>query len=171
MILMRSPIRLEERIRTLSGPSPDLSPARPARPSSPDGSAAIGTSKPCIRDVTYREDHSQIRTGNGPQVMATIRLAIAKLARAASIVATTPSLRQICHQAPDYPRAHLGMTKRTLRHYAEALQIRVAPIRICGSCHRVLWTTLMTSGNSCGLATWRPSRPFPAIGEGGEHPG
>jgi hypothetical protein len=45
-----------------------------------------------IRDVTYREDHSQIRTGNGPQAMATIRnLAIAtmKLAVAAGIAATT----------------------------------------------------------------------------------
>ena len=45
-----------------------------------------------IRDVTYREDHSQIRTGNGPQVMATIRnLAIAtmKLAGAAGIAAAT----------------------------------------------------------------------------------
>ncbi|MFL6115486.1 MAG: ISAs1 family transposase [Catenulispora sp.] len=26
-----------------------------------------------IRDVTYREDHSQIRTGNGPAVMAALR--------------------------------------------------------------------------------------------------
>jgi hypothetical protein len=45
-----------------------------------------------IRDVTYREDHSQVRTGNGPQVMATIRnLAIAtmKLAGAAGIAAAT----------------------------------------------------------------------------------
>jgi predicted transposase YbfD/YdcC len=45
-----------------------------------------------IRDVTYREDHSQIRTGNGPQVMATIRnlaIAIMKLAGAASIAAAS----------------------------------------------------------------------------------
>lgn len=26
-----------------------------------------------IRDVTFAEDHSQIRTGHGPQVMATFR--------------------------------------------------------------------------------------------------
>lgn len=26
-----------------------------------------------VRDVTYAEDHSQVRTGNGPQVMATLR--------------------------------------------------------------------------------------------------
>lgn len=45
-----------------------------------------------IRDVTYREDHSQVRTGSGPQVMATIRnlaIAIIKLAGAASIAAAT----------------------------------------------------------------------------------
>ncbi len=44
-----------------------------------------------IRDVTYREDHSQVRTGNGPQVMAAIRnlaIAIMKLAGTASIAAT-----------------------------------------------------------------------------------
>jgi predicted transposase YbfD/YdcC len=27
-----------------------------------------------IRDVTFAEDHSQIRTGNGPPVMATLRI-------------------------------------------------------------------------------------------------
>jgi predicted transposase YbfD/YdcC len=27
-----------------------------------------------IRDVSYGEDASQIRTGNGPQVMATLRI-------------------------------------------------------------------------------------------------
>ena len=44
-----------------------------------------------IRDVTYREDHSQVRTGNGPQAMAMLRnlaIAIIKLAGAASIAAT-----------------------------------------------------------------------------------
>jgi predicted transposase YbfD/YdcC len=45
-----------------------------------------------IRDVTYREDHSQVRTGNGPQVMAMLRnlaIAIIKLAGTASIAAAT----------------------------------------------------------------------------------
>jgi predicted transposase YbfD/YdcC len=45
-----------------------------------------------IRDVTYREDHSQVRTGNGPQVMAILRnlaIAIIKLAGAASIATAT----------------------------------------------------------------------------------
>jgi predicted transposase YbfD/YdcC len=45
-----------------------------------------------IRDVTYREDHSQVRTGSGPQVMAMLRnlaIAIMKVAGAASIAAAT----------------------------------------------------------------------------------
>jgi len=43
-----------------------------------------------IRDVTYGEDASQIRTGNGPQVMATLRnlgIAILKPAGYPSIAA------------------------------------------------------------------------------------
>jgi predicted transposase YbfD/YdcC len=45
-----------------------------------------------IRDVTWREDHSQVRTGNGPQVMAMLRnlaIAIMKLAGAVGIAATS----------------------------------------------------------------------------------
>jgi hypothetical protein len=42
-----------------------------------------------IRDVTYGEDASQVRTGNGPQVMAALRnllaLTILRLAGHASI--------------------------------------------------------------------------------------
>ena len=44
-----------------------------------------------IRDVTYREDASQVRTRNGPRVMATLRnlaIAIMKMAGAANIAAT-----------------------------------------------------------------------------------
>lgn len=55
-----------------------------------------------ICDVTYREDYSQVRTGNGPQVMATIRnlaIAIIKVAGTADIV-RHPLLRHECHQAP-----------------------------------------------------------------------
>jgi predicted transposase YbfD/YdcC len=43
-----------------------------------------------IRDVTYLEDHSQVRTGNGPHVMATLRnaaISILKLTGHASIAA------------------------------------------------------------------------------------
>jgi len=73
-------------------------------------------SKPCttsVGDVTCREDHSQVRAGNGPQVMAMLRnlaIAIMKLAGDASIAATT---RHYARNAsgPGRPRAHRGMTK------------------------------------------------------------
>jgi predicted transposase YbfD/YdcC len=62
-----------------------------------------------IRDVTYREDASQVRTRNGPRVMATLRnlaIAILKMAGAASIAATCR------HHARDAARtlATLGLT-------------------------------------------------------------
>jgi predicted transposase YbfD/YdcC len=62
-----------------------------------------------IRDVTYGEDASQIRTGTGPQVMATLRnlvIAILKLAGHASIAAACR------HHARDPTRAlaTLGLT-------------------------------------------------------------
>lgn len=44
-----------------------------------------------LRDVTYREDASQVRTRNGPRVMATLRnlaIALLRMARAGSIAAT-----------------------------------------------------------------------------------
>jgi predicted transposase YbfD/YdcC len=47
-----------------------------------------------IRDATYAEDASQVRTGNGPQVMATLRnlaIAILKLAGARNIAAACRS--------------------------------------------------------------------------------
>lgn len=34
-----------------------------------------------VRDVTYAEDHSQVRTGNGPQVMATLRNTVISILR------------------------------------------------------------------------------------------
>jgi hypothetical protein len=43
-----------------------------------------------IRDVTYGEDASQVRTGNGPQVMAALRnlvIGIFKLAGTSNIAA------------------------------------------------------------------------------------
>ena len=43
-----------------------------------------------VRDVTYDEDRSQVRTGNGPRVMASLRnlaIAILRLAGHASIAA------------------------------------------------------------------------------------
>jgi predicted transposase YbfD/YdcC len=45
-----------------------------------------------IRDVTYGEDASQVRTGNGPQVVATLRnltIAIMKMSGHRNIAAAT----------------------------------------------------------------------------------
>jgi predicted transposase YbfD/YdcC len=52
-----------------------------------------------IRDVTYREDASQVRTGSGPQVMATLRnlvIGIFKLAGCRNIAAA-------CRRHPETP--------------------------------------------------------------------
>ena len=62
-----------------------------------------------VRDVTYSEDASQVRTRNGPRVMATLRnlvIAILKMAGAASIAATCR------HHARDAARTltTLGLT-------------------------------------------------------------
>ena len=48
-----------------------------------------------VRDMTYSEDLSQIRTGHGPAVMATLRnlaISLLRLARAPSIAAATRNL-------------------------------------------------------------------------------
>jgi len=64
-----------------------------------------------IRDVTYGEDASQVRTGNGPQVMATLRnlaIGILKMAGHPNIAAATR------YHARDTTRtlATLGLTRR-----------------------------------------------------------
>jgi hypothetical protein len=62
-----------------------------------------------IRDVTYGEDHSQARTGNGPQVMATLRnlaIGILKLAGTGNIAA---ACRYHCRDATR-TLATLGLT-------------------------------------------------------------
>jgi len=54
---------------------------------------------PSVRDVTYQEDKSLVRTGNAPRVMATLRsLAISILrldghATSPPLTATTPATR------------------------------------------------------------------------------
>ena len=54
---------------------------------------------PSVRDVTYQEDKSLVRTGNAPRVMATLRsLAISILrldghATSPPLTATTPAAR------------------------------------------------------------------------------
>jgi len=50
----------------------------------------LTTSCTGVRDVTFAEDHSQVRTGGAPQVMATFRnlvISLNRLAGAANIAA------------------------------------------------------------------------------------
>ncbi|MFF5056116.1 ISAs1 family transposase [Micromonospora sp. NPDC000663] len=62
-----------------------------------------------VRDVTYDEDRSQIRTGTGPQVMATIRNAAIGALRLAGVTNIAAANR---HHARDAkrPLALLGIT-------------------------------------------------------------
>jgi hypothetical protein len=66
-----------------------------------------------VRDVTFAEDASQLRTGNGPQVMACLRnLAIGTLSRAGP-VNLAAALRH--HSRNPYrPLATLGIAMRTI---------------------------------------------------------
>jgi predicted transposase YbfD/YdcC len=46
-----------------------------------------------IRDVTYGEDASQVRTGNGPQVMATLRNLVITILRLTGTTSVAAALR------------------------------------------------------------------------------
>jgi hypothetical protein len=64
-----------------------------------------------IRDVTYREDHSQIRTGNGPAAMAAFRnlaIALLKLCGWTNIAKANRHLHHNPHRCLDT----LGLTTR-----------------------------------------------------------
>lgn len=54
-----------------------------------------------VRDVTFDEDRSQIRTGAGPQVMATLRNTVSSLLRLAGWTNIAHPLR---HHAADQRR-------------------------------------------------------------------
>jgi predicted transposase YbfD/YdcC len=62
-----------------------------------------------VRDVTYDEDRSQIRTGTGPQVMATIRNAAIGALRLAGITNIAAATRHHARN-PNRPLALLGIT-------------------------------------------------------------
>jgi hypothetical protein len=67
-----------------------------------------------VRDVTYDEDRSQVRTGNGPRIMATLRnLAIAIL-RLTGHVSVAAALRYHAPTARQAVADDHGMLKRTL---------------------------------------------------------
>jgi hypothetical protein len=62
-----------------------------------------------VRDVTYDEDRSQIRTGTGPQVMATLRNAAIGALRLAGVTNIAAANRHHARN-PNRPLALLGIT-------------------------------------------------------------
>jgi hypothetical protein len=61
-----------------------------------------------IRDVTYAEDASQVRTGNAPRVMATLRNAAISLLRLAGRTNLAQALRHNARN-PNRPLQLLGL--------------------------------------------------------------
>ena len=93
-------------MRSPASPSPR--PARPARRTHP-GHWAIENGLHWVRDVTFAEDASQLRTGTGPQVMACLRnLAIGVLSRAGPVNLAVVLRRHA--RDPTRPLATLGIT-------------------------------------------------------------
>jgi hypothetical protein len=85
-----------------------------AAPAAPDGwsklSTCYRTTKPpqgerahWVRDVTYREDHSRVRTGNAPRVMASLRNLTISALRLAGHTTTPPP---DCATSPTTPPGH-----------------------------------------------------------------
>ncbi|WP_246655574.1 ISAs1 family transposase [Dactylosporangium vinaceum] len=62
-----------------------------------------------VRDVTYDEDRSQIRTGTGPQVMATLRNAAISVLRLDGTTNIAAANRHYARN-PNHPLALLGIT-------------------------------------------------------------
>jgi hypothetical protein len=89
-------------------PSPTCACTRHSRNIWPHGSAATGLENQLhwVRDVTYDETRSQIRTVTGPQVMATLRNAAIGALRAAGVTKIAAANRTTPATAP----ALLGIT-------------------------------------------------------------
>jgi predicted transposase YbfD/YdcC len=62
-----------------------------------------------VRDVTYAEDHSRIRTGSGPQVMASLRNLVISILRLAGVTNIAAALRRHSRN-PTRPLATFGIT-------------------------------------------------------------
>nr|WP_281292159.1 hypothetical protein [Micromonospora olivasterospora] len=62
-----------------------------------------------IRDTTYAEDASRLRTGNSPRVMATLRNTAISLLRLAGVTAIAAALRHNSRN-PHRPLQLLGIT-------------------------------------------------------------
>ena len=58
-----------------------------------------------VRDVTYDEDRSQIRTGTGPQVMAALRNAAIGALRVTGITNIAAANRYACDSTRPWPYA------------------------------------------------------------------
>ena len=62
-----------------------------------------------VRDVTFAEDHSQVRTGDGPQVMASLRNLVISILRLAGVTNIAAALRRHARNATR-PLATFGIT-------------------------------------------------------------
>jgi predicted transposase YbfD/YdcC len=91
-----------------------------------------------IRDVTFAEDASQVRTGSAPQAMAALRnLVIGMLCRAGPVKLRrrTPSPQPQPLPTPGHPRNQARMN-RTSRQNDGALEVMVTQIRLADTAHR-----------------------------------
>lgn len=63
-----------------------------------------------VRDVTFDEDRSQVRTGNGPRVMATLRNLVISLLRfvGTETSSTGNSARSSRYRPPMHAQRHIG---------------------------------------------------------------
>lgn len=61
-----------------------------------------------VRDTAYREDASQVRTGHGPHVMASIRNLALNIVRLAGHTNITATLRALDHH-PEIVRQLTGL--------------------------------------------------------------
>jgi predicted transposase YbfD/YdcC len=72
------------------------------------GHWSIENSLHWVRDVTYAEDHSQVRTGNGPQVMAGLRNLAISLLRLSGATNIAAAIRHAARR-PSRPLKLLGI--------------------------------------------------------------
>ena len=66
-----------------------------------------------VRDVTFDEDRSQVRTGAGPQAMATLRNVAISLLRRAGALFIAPALREAAWRGPALALRLLGVVLPT----------------------------------------------------------
>ena len=73
------------------------------------GHWAIDNRPPYVRDVTFREDASQVRSGAAPEVLAALGTVVIGLLRAAGYTTIAAGLRQMAWQ-PGAALRLLGIT-------------------------------------------------------------